>query len=225
MHQEIHEDVIRTTSKDDAPRRHTMSTHHEYTSLSFALSDQHSGLDDRARPALRRPATLDDIPDAELDRFVARVRLDLDAERLADRPAGQRVSRNNPEWRREFQETLPACARRTSPAPVLRSPVTGARETGGRPPWAGCASDCGAWSAFDARLRAQSHRAGPPLGRGPSRVLRPGTELEHTRAPMNYTWVKCGRGHLPLAHGRDPTSAAGPTRFNSTTATPRRKTP
>ena len=53
-------------------------------------------------------ATLDDIPDAELDRL---------AEQGFDwiwflsvwqtGPAGQRISRNNPEWRREFQETLP----------------------------------------------------------------------------------------------------------------------
>ena len=57
---------------------------------------------------LGRPATLDDIPDAELDR-------------LADSgfdwiwmlsvwqtgPAAQQVSRSNPEWLREFEETLP----------------------------------------------------------------------------------------------------------------------
>ena len=36
------------------------------------------------------------------------VRLDLVPERLADRAgAAQQVSRSNPEWRREFQETLP----------------------------------------------------------------------------------------------------------------------
>jgi hypothetical protein len=35
------------------------------------------------------------------------LRLGLAAERLADRPGGQRVSRANPEWRREFAETLP----------------------------------------------------------------------------------------------------------------------
>ena len=57
---------------------------------------------------LGRAATLDDIPDAELDRL---------AERGFDwvwflsvwqtGPAGQRVSRANAEWRKEFQETLP----------------------------------------------------------------------------------------------------------------------
>src|ERR1700752_1722878 len=57
---------------------------------------------------LRRPATLDDIPDSDLDQL---------AERGFDWVwflsvwqtglAGQRISRSNPEWRREFQETLP----------------------------------------------------------------------------------------------------------------------
>src|SRR5436190_3374443 len=58
--------------------------------------------------ALCRPATLDDIPDAELDRF---------AEKGFDwiwflsvwqtGAASRQVSRRNPEWRREFEETLP----------------------------------------------------------------------------------------------------------------------
>src|SRR4029434_3824112 len=58
--------------------------------------------------ALGRPATLDDIPDAALDRlaeggfdwiwFLSVGQTGL---------AGQQVSRSNPEWRKEFQETLP----------------------------------------------------------------------------------------------------------------------
>src|SRR5436305_9675680 len=57
---------------------------------------------------LGRAATLDDIPDAELDRlstagfdwvwFLSVWQTGL---------AGQRVSRTNPEWRKDFQETLP----------------------------------------------------------------------------------------------------------------------
>ena len=58
--------------------------------------------------AVGRPATLDDIPDAELDRL-ATMGFDwiwfLSVWQTG--PAGQRVSRANPEWRREFQETLP----------------------------------------------------------------------------------------------------------------------
>src|SRR5512138_420320 len=57
---------------------------------------------------LGRPATLDDIPDAELDR-VAGMGFDwvwfLSVWRTG--AAAQRISRSNPEWRREFEETLP----------------------------------------------------------------------------------------------------------------------
>src|SRR5215831_13423852 len=58
--------------------------------------------------ALNRPATLDDIPDADLDRLAAMGFdwiwfLSVWQTGLASR----RVSRTNPEWRREFVETLP----------------------------------------------------------------------------------------------------------------------
>ena len=62
---------------------------------------------------LCRPATLDDIPDAELDRL-AEMGFDwiwfLSVWQTG--LAGQRISRSNPEWRKEFQETLPGLARR-----------------------------------------------------------------------------------------------------------------
>src|SRR5688572_3042545 len=57
---------------------------------------------------LRRHATLDDIPNADLDRL-AEMGFDwvwfLSVWQTG--LAGQRVSRTNPEWRKEFQETLP----------------------------------------------------------------------------------------------------------------------
>jgi glycosidase len=57
---------------------------------------------------LGRAATLDDVPDAELARM-AKLGFDwvwfLSVWQTG--PAGQRVSRTNPEWRKEFQETLP----------------------------------------------------------------------------------------------------------------------
>src|SRR5215510_16376109 len=57
---------------------------------------------------LGRAATLDDIPDAELDRL-ARDGFDwiwmLSVWQTG--AAGQSASRSNPEWRREFKETLP----------------------------------------------------------------------------------------------------------------------
>src|SRR5262249_15364304 len=57
---------------------------------------------------LGRRATLDDIPDAELDRL-AEMGLDwvwfLSVWQTGE--AGQKVSRSNLQWRREFEETLP----------------------------------------------------------------------------------------------------------------------
>src|SRR4030095_5571119 len=57
---------------------------------------------------LGRSATLDDIPGDELDRL-ARIGFDwiwmLSVWQTG--PAGQQVSRSNPEWRKEFLETLP----------------------------------------------------------------------------------------------------------------------
>lgn len=58
--------------------------------------------------ALGRPTTLDDIPDPELDRVV---QMGFDWVWLLSvwqtGLAGQRISRSNHEWRREFEETLP----------------------------------------------------------------------------------------------------------------------
>ena len=58
--------------------------------------------------ALGRPATLDDIPDTEIDRLAA-MGFDwiwlLSVWRTGR--AAQQVSRTNPEWRHEFQATLP----------------------------------------------------------------------------------------------------------------------
>src|SRR5215510_3201893 len=57
--------------------------------------------------ALGQPATLDDIPDAELDRLAQK---GFDWVWLLSvwqtGLAAQQVSRSNPEWRKEFQETL-----------------------------------------------------------------------------------------------------------------------
>ena len=64
-------------------------------------------LTERSR-ALGRPATLDDVPDADLDR-VADLGFDwvwlLSVWRTGQ--AGQRASRENAEWRKEFHATLP----------------------------------------------------------------------------------------------------------------------
>src|SRR5260370_5563361 len=57
---------------------------------------------------LGRPATLDDIPDAELDQLAA---MGFDwlwfLSVWQTGLAGRQVSRGNPQWRSEFQDTLP----------------------------------------------------------------------------------------------------------------------
>ena len=62
----------------------------------------------RLSQTLGRPATLDDLPDAELDRLAA---MGFDWIWLlsvwSTGSAAQRLSRTNPEWRHEFQDTLP----------------------------------------------------------------------------------------------------------------------
>jgi len=63
---------------------------------------------DQLSRALGRPATLDDIPDAELDRL-AEQGFDwlwlLSVWRTGE--ASRAVSRSRAEWRREFEDTLP----------------------------------------------------------------------------------------------------------------------
>ena len=58
--------------------------------------------------SLRRPATLDDIPDSELDGLAEK---GFDWVWLLSvwqtGAAAQKISRSNPEWRNEFQQTLP----------------------------------------------------------------------------------------------------------------------
>ena len=58
--------------------------------------------------SLRRPATLDDIPDSELDGLTEK---GFDWVWLLSvwqtGAAAQKISRSNPEWRNEFQQTLP----------------------------------------------------------------------------------------------------------------------
>lgn len=156
---------------------------------------------------LGRPVTLDDIPDAELDRlatlgfdwvwFLSVWQTGLGA---------QKVSRSNPEWRREFQETLPDL--REEDIPGSGFAITGYtvhQNLGG--------------DAALVRLRKRLRQRGlklmldfvpnhmgldhPWIEEHPEYFIR-GSELDLTRAPQNYTWVKRKNGDLLLAHGRDP---------------------
>jgi hypothetical protein len=156
---------------------------------------------------LSRPATLDDIPDAELDRLAA---TGVDWIWLLSvwqtGAAGQRISRSNPEWRKEFQETLPDLREEDiagSGFAITAYKVQ--RNLGG--------------DEALARLRERLGRRGLRLmldfvpnhtgldhswvDNHPEYYIA-ANEIDLALAPGNYTWVKRQRGDLLLAHGRDP---------------------
>jgi len=156
---------------------------------------------------LGRPATLDDIPDDELDRFAG---LGFDWIWLLSvwqtGLASQAISRTSPEWRREFQATLPDL--RDEDIPGSGFAITGYTVH----------ASLGGDAALD-RLRARLRKRGlrlmldfvpnhlaldhPWVEEHPEYFIG-GTEQDLARAPMNYTWVKRRQGDRLLAHGRDP---------------------
>src|SRR5215467_11888705 len=156
---------------------------------------------------LGRTAMLDDIPDVELDR-IAEMGFDwvwfLSVWQTG--LLGQQISRSNPEWRREFEETLPDLKEEDIAGSGFA--ITGYivhQNLGG--------------DAALARLRERLRQRGlrlmldfvpnhmgldhPWVEDHPDYFVA-GTELDLARAPKNYTWVKRQRGDLLLAHGRDP---------------------
>jgi glycosidase len=156
---------------------------------------------------LGRPATLDDIPDAELDR-VAELGFDwvwlLSVWQTG--PAARQVSRTHAEWRREFAETLPDLTDDDIGGSGFAITGYTVHETLGG-------------DAALARLRKRLRGRGLRLMLDfvpnhtaldhPWTVAHPefyvaGSELKLARAPRNYVWVKRAGGDLLLAHGRDP---------------------
>src|SRR5262245_45216572 len=162
---------------------------------------------------LGRPATLDDIPEAVLDRL-AELGFDwiwfLSVWQTG--LAGQQVSRNNPEWRKEFQETLPDL--RDEDIAGSGFAITGYTvhsNLGGD----------AALACLRERLRQRGLRLlldvvpnhtglDHPWVKEPPEYYVPGTELNLAQAPQNYTWVKRKQGDLLLAYGRDPYFAGWP---------------
>jgi len=156
---------------------------------------------------LGHPATLDDIPDGELDRLVA---WGFDWVWLLSvwqtGEAGRRISCTNPEWRGEFQDTLPdLCEDDIAGSGFAITAYTVSDQLGG--------------DGALARLRGRLHVRGlrllldfvpnhtgldHPWVRSHSEYYVRGTELDLTRAPRNYTWVRRTPGDVLLAHGRDP---------------------
>jgi len=156
---------------------------------------------------LGRPVTLDDIPDAELDRL-AELGFDwiwfLSVWQTG--PGAQQVSRINGEWRHEFQETLPDLAEEDIAGSGFA--ITGYTVH----------QDLGGDAAL-ARLRERLRTRGlrlmldfvpnhmgldhPWIEDHPDYFIQ-GTEQDLASAPQNYTRVQRRGGDLILAYGRDP---------------------
>jgi hypothetical protein len=156
---------------------------------------------------LGRLATLDDIPDAELDQL-ASMGFDwiwfLSVWQTGE--AGRRISRTNPEWRREFQETLPDLREEDiAGSGFAITGYTAHKQLGG--------------DEALGRLCERLHQRGlrlmldfvanhtgldhPWVALHPEYYVQ-GSELDLTREPQNYTRVNCTPNDLILAHGRDP---------------------
>jgi glycosidase len=156
---------------------------------------------------LGRTATLEDVPDTELDRW-AKLGFDwvwfLSVWQTG--LAGQRVSRANPDWRKEFQETLPD---------LREEDIAG---SGFAITAYAVPTDLGGDAAL-ARLRQRLAKRGlklmldfvpnhmaldhPWVEDHPEYFIR-GTEDLLAREPQNYIRVKRKRGDMVLAYGRDP---------------------
>jgi len=156
---------------------------------------------------LGRAATLDDVPDAGLDRL-AELGFDwvwfLSVWQTG--PAAQAISRANPEWRREFEETLPDLKDEDiAGSGFAIQNYTVHRGLGGE--------------AALARLRQRLQKRGlklmldfvpnhmapdhPWIDEHPEFFVH-GSETDLARSPRNYCRVQTKNGPLLLAYGRDP---------------------
>ncbi len=162
---------------------------------------------------LGRAATLDDVPDLELDRL-ARMGFDwiwlLSVWQTGE--AAQKISRANPEWRHEFQETLPDLRERDiAGSGFAITGYTVHSKLGGD----------AALARIRKRLRDRglrlmldfvpNHTAPdhPWVEDYPDYYIA-GTDADLAQAPQNYTRVKLRRGEKVLAFGRDPYFAGWP---------------
>lgn len=174
------------------PALYQINTHPRLTRLSRRLG---------------RAVTLDDVPDDELDRLA-----DLGFDWVWFRsvwqtgPAGRQISRDHPEWRREFEKTLPDL--RDEDIAGSGFAITGYT----------IHQALGGDEAL-ARLRARLQRRGlrlmldfvpnhtaldhPWVDDHPEYYI-PGTELDLARAPRNYAWIRRPGADRLLALGRDP---------------------
>jgi hypothetical protein len=158
-------------------------------------------------PTLDRSPTPDDIPDSELDR-IAKLGFDwvwlLSVWQTGAK--GQEVSRSNPQWRAEFEETLPDLREEDIVGSGFAiTSYTVHRSLGG--------------DASLARLRERLRNRGlrlmldfvpnhtgldHPWVEDHCEYYISGSELDIVRTPQNYGWVKRKGGDKLLAYGRDP---------------------
>ena len=156
---------------------------------------------------LNRRATLDDIPDGELDRL-ASAGFDwvwfLSVWQTG--PAGRRVSRANLEWRKEFEATLPDLREDDiAGSGFAITAYSVGPELGGE----------AALTRLRDRLRKRglrllldfvpNHTAldHPWVDEHPEYYVR-ATAADLAQAPQNYIRIETRRGDLILAYGRDP---------------------
>jgi hypothetical protein len=163
--------------------------------------------------ALGRDATLDDIPDLELDRLA-----DAGFDWIwllsiwTTGAAGRRVSRENLEWRREFEHTLPDL--REEDIAGSGFAITGYTvhpQLGGDAALARVRQRLGQRGLrlmldFVPNHTAPDH---PWVEARPDYYV-PGTEHDLATAPQNYTRIRTPTGDRVLAYGRDPYFAGWP---------------
>ncbi|HWS01701.1 MAG TPA: alpha-amylase family glycosyl hydrolase [Prolixibacteraceae bacterium] len=162
---------------------------------------------------LGRPATLDDIPESELDALATRGFDWIWLLSVWTTGHGSRkISLQNPEWRREFEETLPDLKDEDIGGSGFAITAYNVHpEIGG--------------NAALKRLRAKLSDRGlrlmldfVPNHMGPDHpwveqhpdYFVPGTEDDLRNYPQNYTLVKRKKGDMILAYGRDPFFAGWP---------------
>ena len=156
---------------------------------------------------LGRPAQLDDLPDAELDRL-AKMGFDwvwfLSVWQTG--LAGQRVSRANAGWRNEFQETLPDLREEDIAGSGFAiigysvHPALGGDEALARLRQRLAKHGLKLMLDFVPNHMGLDH---PWVESHPEYFIA-GTEDALTREPQNYIRVKRKKGDLILAYGRDP---------------------
>lgn len=173
---------------------------------------------------LGRMATLDDIPDAELDR-IAELGFDwvwfLSVWQTG--AAAQQISRSNPEWLKEFEETLhDLCPEDIGGSGFAVTAYDAHQNLGGD----------AALARLRERLRARSlglmldfvpNHTGPDhswVDEYPEYYVA-GNEQHYSLYPRNYARARCKQGEFIFAHGRDPYFPGWPDTFQLNYSNPR----